>query len=78
MVTSTAASKRNFSAIEFIDSQLRNCLDPKNVNELTFFKIKLATFYDYVHDMFDIRDSSGSIYFQQALDHRAEASHVFT
>ncbi|CAK9213831.1 unnamed protein product [Sphagnum troendelagicum] len=72
MATSTAASERNFSTIGFIHSKLRNCLNPRSVDKLTFIKSNLPAFYDYVHDKSDVDDDSGSESSQQAPAHRAE------
>ncbi len=72
MATSTTASERNFSTIGFIHSKLRNCLNPRSVDKLTFIKSNLPAFYDYVHDEFDVDDDSDSESSQQAPVHRAE------
>jgi hAT family C-terminal dimerisation region len=46
MATSSAASERNFSALGFIQSKLRNSLSPKTVEKLVFIKSNLPAFYE--------------------------------
>jgi Protein of unknown function (DUF 659)/hAT family C-terminal dimerisation region len=47
MVTSTAASERNFSTMGFVHSKLRNRLAPQRVEKLVFLKSNLTAFDNY-------------------------------
>jgi hypothetical protein len=47
MVTSSAASERNFSTMGFIHSKLRNSLSAKTVEKLVFIKSNMGAFYSY-------------------------------
>jgi hypothetical protein len=47
MVTSSAASERNFSTMGFIHSKLRNSLSAKIVEKLVFIKSNMGAFYNY-------------------------------
>jgi hypothetical protein len=58
MVTSSAASERNFSTMGFIHTKLRNLLFPKTVEKLVFIKTNLPTFHDYDYAVPDEYDSS--------------------
>lgn len=57
MATSSASAERNWSAIGFIHSKLRNRLSPPSVHKLTFIKCNLPTFYEYSKDD-DMGDAS--------------------
>ena len=46
MTSSTAASERNFSTMEFIHSDLRNILAPDTVKKLLYIKSNLGAFYE--------------------------------
>lgn len=53
MVTSSAASGRNFSSMRFIHSKLRNSLSTKSVEKLVFIECNMDACFDNTIEVYD-------------------------